>query len=84
MSFDGEIVFSSSWNSTFNFQNGILHDEDIEIIGVPAADRTKLSEAIALLPYAKPIIENNNENSNLSIAQWLHEIKLDEYADVFR
>lgn len=73
---------SSRW--FLDFQNGILHDEDIEIIGVPAADRTKLSEAIASLPLAKPINENNNENSNLSIAQWLHEIRLDEYADVFR
>ncbi|KAG4073307.1 hypothetical protein HA402_002652 [Bradysia odoriphaga] len=79
-----ERVLVSHGYDDYYFINGILHDEDIEIIGVPAADRPKLSEAITSLPLAKPIIENNNENSNLSIAQWLHEIRLDEYADVFR
>ncbi|KAJ6643933.1 Ankyrin repeat and sterile alpha motif domain-containing protein 1B, partial [Pseudolycoriella hygida] len=81
---DLERILVSHGYDDYYFINGVLQDEDIEIIGVPPAERAKLSEAIKSLPYANPIIENNNENSNLSIAQWLHEIRLDEYADVFR
>jgi hypothetical protein len=86
-----------------DFLHGIIDEQDLPIIGIPEADRSKLMDAITQqLPKASKLEINNNLNNNningngnhsnsngtmppiITVEQWLQQIKLDEYIEVFK
>lgn len=48
-------------------------------------DRTSLLSSIKQLPIQQPLIlQNNNNIDTITVDQWLHNIKLNEYIDIFK
>lgn len=83
----------------FDFQHGVLTIEDMAEIGVPDNDRSHLMESIKDLPKATTIaqqgLENAEENGKdehttvvkpklPTVEQWLKDIDLEDYKEIFR
>lgn len=68
-----------------NFINNILEEADLPVIGIPEENRAKLMEAVACLPVAQSLTSmHDNNNSSLTVDQWLQNIRLEEYMEIFR
>jgi hypothetical protein len=80
-----------------DFLHGIIDEQDLPVIGIPEADRTKLMEAIVQqLPKASKLDNNALNNGNhhpnggalpesaITVEQWLKQIKLEEYIEMFK
>lgn len=62
-----------------------MNEADLIAMNLSDSDRTLLLTAIKQLPIQQPLIlQNNNNIDTITVDQWLDNIKLNEYVDIFK